>query len=95
MANALAPTDVQRQLKDLPGWSLKDNALQRTWQFKDHYQTMAFVNAVAWISHTTDHHPDMQVGYNKVTLAYTTHSAGGITDLDMNCAAAVSRLPQP
>jgi 4a-hydroxytetrahydrobiopterin dehydratase len=53
---------------------------------------MAFANAVAWVSHAEDHHPEMVIGYNTVKLIYTTHSAGGVTEADLVCAAKVSRL---
>lgn len=76
----------------LDGWALDGGAIEKHFAFKDHYETMAFVNAVAWISHRQDHHPDMTVGYNKVTVRYSTHSVGGLSDNDFICAARVEML---
>ena len=53
---------------------------------------MAFVNALAWIAHTEDHHPDLSVGYNRCGVCFTTHDAGGLTENDFVCAAKVSAL---
>jgi 4a-hydroxytetrahydrobiopterin dehydratase len=89
---ALEPHQVDAMLKRLPGWSLEDGAIVRTYQFKNHYDTMAFVNAVAWISHREDHHPDMKVGYNTCAVAYSTHAIDGLSENDFICAAKVNRL---
>jgi 4a-hydroxytetrahydrobiopterin dehydratase len=53
---------------------------------------MAFVNAVAWIAHRADHHPDLSVHYNRVVVSYSTHDAGGVTGNDLICAARVEAL---
>ena len=53
---------------------------------------LAFVNATAWISHRENHHPDIELGYNRVTLRYTTHAANGLTENDFICAAKVDAL---
>lgn len=81
-------------LTQVPGWLLVEEgtALQRTFKFKDYWHTMAFVNAVAWIAHTEDHHPDLTVHYNTVGVRWNTHSAGGVTENDFICAAKVSGL---
>src|SRR5438046_2095943 len=65
-----AATDKQITdwLKQLPGWERKGGEIAKTFAFKNYYETMAFVNATAWISHREDHHPDMEVGYNKCTM---------------------------
>ncbi|BBL34071.1 putative pterin-4-alpha-carbinolamine dehydratase [Nitrosomonas stercoris] len=73
-------------------WQLMDNKISRTLSFKNYYQTMAFVNAVAWISHQEDHHPDMLVGYNQCRVEYTTHAIGGLSENDFICAAKVDML---
>lgn len=88
----LSATELASGLKDLPGWVLEGTCIRRTWKFKDHYEAMAFVNAVAWISHQQDHHPDMQVGYNSVSVSYCTHSSGGVSMKDLVCAPKVSQL---
>lgn len=89
---ALTSEQIRTRLNELPGWTIEGLSIRHTWSFRDHYQAMAFVNAVAWVSHQTDHHPDMQVGYNRVSVAYSTHSSGGISEKDLICAAKVSQL---
>ncbi len=86
------PMAIVAALQSIPGWELKDGAITREFVFKDHYETIAFVNAVAWISHTENHHPDMAVGYNKCRVSYSTHSVGGISENDFICAAKVNVL---
>ena len=74
-------------------WVLDDNqCLWREFQFGNFYQTMAFVNAVAWIAHREDHHPDLQVGYNRCRVSYTTHAAEGLTENDFVCAAHIDQI---
>ena len=91
---ALAPAASKTLIKQLAGWVMNAKAkeIRRTLKFKDYYSTMAFVNAVAWIAHREDHHPDMTVGYNKVTVVYSTHSVGGLSENDFICAAKVDAL---
>ncbi len=89
---ALTHDQITVRLADLPGWVLEGKQIRRQWTFRDHYQAIAFVNAVAWVSHQTDHHPDIQVGYNKVWVTYSTHSSGGVSEKDLLCAARVSNL---
>ncbi len=84
---------IAATLQTIPGWELKNGVITREFTFKDHYVTMAFVNAVAWISHTEDHHPDLFVGYNRCRVSYATHSVGGISENDFICAAKVNALP--
>ena len=81
-------------LDELEGWGMEDdnNSIVREFPFKNFYHTMAFVNAVAWIANTRDHHPDLEVGYGTCAVTFTTHKAGGLTRNDFICAAAVNRL---
>jgi 4a-hydroxytetrahydrobiopterin dehydratase len=79
-------------LKGLPGWTRRRGGIEREFTFENYYQTMAFVNAVAWIAHGQDHHPDMSVGYNRCTVRYSTHSVGGLSENDFICAAKVNEL---
>jgi 4a-hydroxytetrahydrobiopterin dehydratase len=69
-----------------------DKVIQRTFHFKNYYQTIAFVNALAWVAHAEDHHPDLTVGYNSCVVNYSTHSAGGLSENDFICAARVDAL---
>ena len=82
-------------LRELPGWSRAGEAIEKTYRFKNYYETMAFVNATAWVSHAEDHHPDLEVGYNKCTVRYSTHAIGGLSENDLICAAKVEGLVQP
>lgn len=88
----LSQTEANTLLKELDGWVLYDRIIGKTYDFKNYYQTMAFVNAVAWLSHREDHHPDMTVGYNKCHVEYTTHAINGLSENDFICAAKVDSL---
>ena len=79
-------------LRQLPGWERVGGEISKTFKFKDYYETMAFVNAAAWVSHREDHHPDMDVGYNKCRVRYSTHSVGGLSENDFICAAKLEAL---
>ena len=84
--------EVRNLLKQLDGWEQAGRRIAKTYMFKNHYQTMAFVNAAAWISHREDHHPDMTVGYNRCRVEYTTHAIGGLSENDFICAAKLDKL---
>lgn len=75
-------------------WSASDDGktISRTFRFKNYYQTIAFVNALAWIVHDQDHHPDLEVGYNRCVVHYTTHSVDGLSENDFICAARIDTL---
>lgn len=86
----LTDTAVDARLAD--GWLRVDGALQKAYEFADFHHTMAFVNALAWIAHREDHHPDLGVHYGRCVVRYSTHSAGGITERDFACAAMIESL---
>ena len=88
----LSEAEVRAHLPSLPGWSLAIGALERSYRFADFHRTMAFVNAVAWIAHREDHHPDVSFGYDRCTLRYRTHSVDGVSPNDFICAAKVDAL---
>jgi 4a-hydroxytetrahydrobiopterin dehydratase len=79
-------------LKGLEGWALDASAITKTYRFKNYFETMAFVNAAAWISHREDHHPDMLVGYNQCRVSYLTHAINGLSENDFICAAKLDAL---
>jgi 4a-hydroxytetrahydrobiopterin dehydratase len=81
-------------LAQIPNWTLNDTAtgISRTFRFKNYYETMAFVNALAWIAHREDHHPDIEVGYNRCRVRFSTHSAKGLSHNDFICAAKLNAL---
>ena len=94
---ALGPTEIVTQLTQLNGesangWKLIDGALEKHWKFANFHETMAFVNAVAWIAHREDHHPDIALGYNRCSLRFNTHDVNGISVSDFHCAGAVDAL---
>ncbi len=92
-AAPLGQEAIAALLAQVPGWAVIDGKLQSSFAFRNFYETMAFVNAVAWVSHQQDHHPELVVSYKLCALAYTTHSAGGdLSDNDFICAARVSAL---
>jgi 4a-hydroxytetrahydrobiopterin dehydratase len=92
---ALPQAEAKNLLKQLDNWKLKDNVISKTFEFKNYYQVMAFVNAVAWMTHREDHHPDMTVGYDKCRMEYSTHDVGGLSENDFICAAKVDALFKP
>lgn len=75
-------------------WRVADEgkALRREVRFKDFYHTMSFVNALAHLANTEDHHPDLEVGYDYCNVAFSTHDAGGLTEKDFICAAKADAL---
>ncbi|MEW5862971.1 MAG: 4a-hydroxytetrahydrobiopterin dehydratase [Pseudomonadota bacterium] len=83
---------AQQLLEKLKGWAIEDGRLAKRYQFRNYYETMAFVNALAWISHREDHHPDLEVGYNQCRVAYVTHAIGGLSENDFICAAKCDAL---
>ncbi len=85
--SAMADADVDAQLKALDGWTLNAGALAKTYRFKNYYETLAFVNALAYMVHREDHHPDLHVGYNRCEVRYNTHSVSGISENDFISAA--------
>lgn len=88
----LTANEVSTFLRQIDEWQLLDKQISKTYAFKNYYQTMAFVNAVAWVSHREDHHPDMTVGYNQCVVTYSTHAIDGLSENDFICAAKIDRL---
>ena len=91
-APRLSEPELNAHLAVLPGWSARDNAIEKTFAFANYYETMAFTNAIAYVAHRVDHHPDLGVHYNRCVVRYSTHDAGGVTLNDCICAAQVERL---
>jgi 4a-hydroxytetrahydrobiopterin dehydratase len=77
-----------------PDWQIADDhkSVTRSLRFKDFYRTMSFVNALAHVANTEDHHPDMAVGYNYCNVTFSTHAIGGLSENDFICAAKLDRL---
>jgi 4a-hydroxytetrahydrobiopterin dehydratase len=90
----LAADAIETLLRQVPGYGLEEGGarIARTYRFKNFHETMAFVNAVAFIAHREDHHPDLEVSYGHVVVRYSTHAAGGLTENDFICAAKIDAL---
>ena len=82
----LSDADAAERLSRLPGWARNGNEIRRTFTFADFKEAMGFVNRVADLAEEMDHHPDIDIRYSRVTLALTTHDAGGLTALDFDLA---------
>lgn len=93
-ADRLDPERAAALLAGLPGWELVEDgkAIRKTFRFADYYRTIAFVNALAYVAHREDHHPDLGVHYDRVAVRYSTHDAGGLSENDFICAAKAEAL---
>ena len=93
---ALSPTEIVRRLADLPGWKLSgdgdDVAIEKTFKFADYFETIAFVNALAFVAHGLDHHPDLSVHFDKCVVRFSTHSLKGISEADFEAASRTDAL---
>ncbi len=94
---ALSATELVSHLSKLNGeqalgWRLIDGALEKTYSFKNYLETIGFVNALAFIANTEDHHPDLAVSYSKCTVRFNTHDVNGISVSDFFCASKVDAL---
>ena len=83
---------IDSQLAQVSGWQFSDGAIEKTFSFKNFHETMAFVNALAWISHVEDHHPDLAVSFSRCVVRFSTHSVGGVSINDFICAAKADAL---
>lgn len=91
----LTRAEADRYLKKLaPGWTLANDAsrIERQYKFKDFYRTMSFVNGVAFIANSEDHHPDLELGYDYCRVRFMTHAIKGLSENDFICAAKIDRL---
>ena len=93
-ASKLDPGRIEALLTEVPGYKVDDARarISKDYKFADFYETIAFVNALAYIANQEDHHPDLVVGYNKCGVTFSTHEAGGLTENDFICAARVDAL---
>ena len=96
---ALTATEIVAKLVDLPGWQLSgdgaDVAIEKTYRFDNYHENMAFVNAVAFIAHAQDHHPDLSVHYGRCVVRLNTHDVAGISATDIDCATRIDALLAP
>jgi 4a-hydroxytetrahydrobiopterin dehydratase len=90
----LSQARVAELMLEVPAWELAEEgrAITRTYRFEDYYRTMAFVNALAFVAHREDHHPDLGVHYDRAVVRYSTHDVGGLSENDFICAAKADQL---
>jgi 4a-hydroxytetrahydrobiopterin dehydratase len=88
----LSRAEAEKLAAELPQWTLKDRAIEREFKFKDFLEAIDFVNEVARVAQAADHHPDIQISYNKVRLEFSTHKIGGLSKNDFVLAARVDKL---
>ena len=91
---ALDQAGIDSLAPHIPLWHIQPDAksIEREFKFTDYYETMAFVNALAWIAHHEDHHPDLVVTFNRCKVTYSTHTVKGLSRNDFICAAKIDAL---
>jgi len=93
---AFKATEIVSQLAQLSGWRLSGDgdslAIEKTYTFADYYQTLAFVNALAFIAHARDHHPELVVQHHHCVVRWRSHDVGGLSATDFDCAARADAL---
>lgn len=92
MTDKLNDKQIEKSLSSITNWQLDRNAIRREWIFKDFLASMVFINKVAEIAEKHNHHPEIFNVYNKVTLRFFTHYAGGLTDLDFTIAKEIDQI---
>ncbi len=92
MSDRIPKSEIETHLKRIPEWEVENDALERAFEFDDFTQAMDFVNGVAEIAEEAEHHPDIDIRWNKVRLMLSTHSQGGITENDFSLAERIDML---
>ena len=92
MAQLLSEAEIQQRASVLNGWRVDDSRLECTRKFKDFIQAIEFVNQLVEPAESAGHHPDIEISYNKVKIALTTHDAGGLTEKDFQLAEVISQI---
>ena len=92
MSAVLSAADLEQALRKLPGWTSRDEAIARIFQFGNFVEAMAFVNQVAVAAEAANHHPDIVINYNKVTLSLVSHDSGGVTQRDIRMAETINQI---
>ena len=94
----LSAAEIEQQLEALDDWHLENGKIERQFAFGDYYETLAFINAIAYVIHAEDHHPELLVTYNRCTVRFDTHSVndgkGGLSINDFICATKVNAIFQ-
>jgi 4a-hydroxytetrahydrobiopterin dehydratase len=92
MSTVLSEAEVQQALRELAGWKRNGNAIDRLFQFDSFAKAMEFANQIAEAAEAVNHHPDILISYNKVTLSLVSHDSGGVTNRDIKMAARINQL---
>lgn len=94
IGQALSEEQVIKLMSQVNGWEVRENAttIYKSYSFTNFYETMAFVNAIAWIANTENHHPDLEIGYNYCHITFMTHALNGLSHNDFICAAKIDKL---
>ena len=92
MAGKLSPTEIQSALSGVPDWEIKGGAIVRTFTLGNFVEAVEFVNQITELAEDANHHPDVDIRWNKVTLLLSTHSKGGLTQADFDLAKKIDVL---
>lgn len=92
MSTVLTKSEIDLALQKLPGWAQAGKTIERVFQFDNFLQAMEFVNKIAGAAEAANHHPDISINYNKVTLALVSHDSGGVTQRDIRMAEAINNV---
>lgn len=92
MSAVLSPPEIETALKTLPGWNIRGGAIERVLQFPDFVAAMKCVNSIAEAAEAANHHPDILINYNRVTLTLVSHDSGGVTQRDLRMAAKINEI---
>lgn len=92
MSTVLSTSEIDQALQKLPGWSRLGKAIERVFQFGNFLEAMEFVNKIAVAAEAANHHPDIMISYNKVTLGLVSHDSGGVTQRDIRMAGKINEV---
>lgn len=92
MSTVLSPSEIDQALRNLPGWTKNGQAIVRVFQFDNFLQAMDFVNQIAVAAEKANHHPDILINYNQVTLTLVSHDSGGVTQRDIRMAGKINEV---
>ena len=88
----MTPFEVRVHLGLVSGWAEVEGSIEKTYSFANYHETIGFVNALAWVAHREDHHPDLSVSYDRCAVRFSTHAVGGLSINDFICAAKLDAL---
>jgi 4a-hydroxytetrahydrobiopterin dehydratase len=92
-SEAMSPGEISLLIGDFPGWdNLANCEIAKTYKFENFYETMAFVNAMALVVHRQNHHPELELSFNRARVRFSTHSVGGLSENDFICAAKIEAM---